>query len=178
MSDALPTREEIAYQFKSVAFGQPQMGVDWANPSNLRWLDAADALLALLRPAWDQAGAYDRETLRQATINVMDLTDAGLRERAMKCLHGEIATSVPACGPCTNCTRVFATFLALRDAARVEQREADAMAICERCRTASHLPSFECTVHSPDWCHESGVTGWGHYVCSAAAIRAQGGGKA
>jgi len=55
---ALPTREEIAYQFKCVAFGQPQMGTDWSNPSNLRWLDAADALLARLRTAWE---AKDQE---------------------------------------------------------------------------------------------------------------------
>lgn len=61
--------------------------------------------------------------------------------------------------------------------ARREEREVCAKATCERCRITPHLPAFECHVHGegryPWWCHDSGVEGWGHYLCTAAAIRAR-----
>lgn len=44
-----PLKEQIAYMVKCCALNQLQMGVDWTSPSNLRWLDFADAILALVQ---------------------------------------------------------------------------------------------------------------------------------
>lgn len=59
-----------------------------------------------------------------------DLSDTALRQRANRFTHGirhrtlgPLATNWLICGPCERCKRAYVEFLALRDAARAEQRE-------------------------------------------------------
>jgi hypothetical protein len=80
-------REQIAYMAKCLCLNQPQMGVDWASPSNLRWLEFADAIMALYAPVLERARA-ERDT---ATAAYATLHEAG--RKTIDGLHTQIAAT-------------------------------------------------------------------------------------
>ena len=59
--------------------------------------------------------------------------------------------------------------IALRDAARAEQREADALAVCLQCREALQREAPEAEERNGQWVHVHGPHDWRN--CNAAAIR-------
>lgn len=65
---------------------------------------------------------------------MMDLTDAALRERAVReCPEGPPHTR------CPRCDWQAAQYIALRDAARAEQREADAYQLADYAHRLRHI---------------------------------------
>lgn len=50
----------------------------------------------------------------------------------------------------------------------IARLQAALRSLCERCQSAPQRIAFECSTHN-QWCHESGVDGWGHYRCALGA---------
>ena len=98
----------------------------------------------------------------------MDLTDAALRERAREIIAKLRMESVR--DDHRHCLDDLLVCVdALRDAARAEQREADALAVCLQCREALQREAPEAEERNGQWVHVHGPHDWRN--CNAAAIR-------